>query len=274
MRLGIFARTFPGGDPARVLGEVRASGYAVAQFNLACAGLPSMPDEVSQAVVDRIGEAAASADVELVALSGTYNMIHPDPAERSTGLARLRVVLGAARALGIGLVTLCTGTRDERDQWRGHPDNATPLAWADLCREMTFALDLADELGVDLGIEPEQANVVASADDARRLIAQMGSPRLRVVLDPANLFERADRAMARDIVARASELLADRIAMAHAKDRDEFGRFVAAGSGVVDFADFVARLRAAGFSGPLVTHGLAPEEAPSVATFLAGLLRA
>jgi len=59
--------------------------------------------------------------------------------------------------------------------------------------------------------------------------------------------------------------------MAHAKDRFADGRFATAGKGVVDFADFVARLKAAGFDGPLVTHGLAAEEAPGVARFLKGL---
>ncbi len=107
-----------------------------------------------------------------------------------------------------------------------------------------------------------------SAADARRLIGEMGSRRLRIVLDPANLFERAGRADARRIVAEAVETAGDAIAMAHAKDRDAAGAFVTAGTGVVDFPDFIARLRAVGFDGPLVTHGLAAGEAPGVAAFL------
>lgn len=78
--------------------------------------------------------------------------------------------------------------------------------------------------------------------------------------------------MRRDVIARAVDLLADRIAMAHAKDRHADGSFATAGQGVVDFADFLARLRAAGFDGDLVTHGLAAAEAPGVAAFLRGLL--
>ena len=63
-------------------------------------------------------------------------------------------------------------------------------------------------------------------------------------------------------MAEAIDLLGDRIAMAHAKDRAADGSFTTVGKGVVDFPDFVARLRAAGFDGPLVTHGLTAEEAP------------
>ena len=70
----------------------------------------------------------------------------------------------------------------------------------------------------------------------------------------------------------AIERTAGHVAMAHAKDRFADGRFATAGQGVVDFADFIARLEASGFDGPLVTHGLSAGEAPGVARFLQGLL--
>ena len=60
--------------------------------------------------------------------------------------------------------------------------------------------------------------------------------------------------------------------MAHAKDRFADGRFATAGQGIVDFADFIARLKATEFDGPLVTHGLSAKEAPGVARFLKELV--
>lgn len=272
MRLGIFAKTFAavGAEPS--LQAVAAAGYAGAQFNLACLGLPSMPDTIDAETAASIGAASRATGVTIEAVSGTYNMIHPDPAVRRQGLARLEVLCAATPAMGTRLVTLCTGTRDAEDQWRFHPDNATPEAWRDLSTEMAKALEIAETHGVDLGIEPELANVVASAADARRLIAAMGSRRLRVVLDPANLFEVAEPTERRRLVDEAIDLLAGDIAMAHAKDRDPQGGFIAAGSGVIDFPHFVARLRSAGFAGPLVTHGLSEAEAKGVAVFLRGVL--
>ncbi|OBQ87762.1 sugar phosphate isomerase/epimerase family protein [Mesorhizobium sp. WSM3873] len=272
MQVGVFAKTFPGGEPAGVLAAVREAGFAVTQFNLACAGLPSMPDDVPDEAIRTIDAAAKASGVGLVALSGTYNMAHPDSRVRDDGLRRLGVVIEAAARLSIPLVTLCTGTRNAEDQWAHHPDNADPSAWADIAREMEKALQLAERHGVDLGIEPEQANIVTSADDAVQLISEMGSNRLRIVLDPANLFERANADEARGIVAEAVERTAGHVSLAHAKDRFADGRFATAGQGVVDFDDFVARLRATGFDGPLVTHGLSAEEAPRVARFLKGLM--
>ncbi|WP_296747517.1 sugar phosphate isomerase/epimerase [Mesorhizobium sp.] len=272
MQVGVFAKTFAGSEPAGVLAAVRDAGFAATQFNLACAGLPSMPDSVPDAAIRAIEAASRHSGIGLAALSGTYNMAHPDQNVRDDGVRRLAVVIEAAAKLSIPLVTLCTGTRNAEDQWAHHPDNADPSAWADMAREMEKALRLAEHHGVDLGIEPEQANIVTSADDAVRLIAEMGSKRLRVVLDPANLFEKASSDDARAIVTKAIERTAGHVALAHAKDRYADGRFATAGQGVVDFADFVGRLKATGFDGPLVTHGLSADEAPGVARFLKGLV--
>lgn len=269
MRLGIFAKTFAGTDPLTVLQAAKDAGYASVQYNMACSGMAAMPDALTDARAKAVAEASAATGVAIAAVSGTYNMIHPDHAVRATGLRRLGVLIDHAAAMGTGMVTLCTGTRDPEDQWRHHPDNALPESWRDLVEEMSKACALAEAKGVKLGIEPELANVIDGAAKARRLIDSLQSPAIAVVLDPANLFEVAPVEKQRDILSHAVDLLADRIAMAHAKDRDPSGGFVAAGTGVVDFPHFLNRLRAAGFEGDLVTHGLTATEAPGVAVFLA-----
>jgi sugar phosphate isomerase/epimerase len=271
MRLGIFAKTFAGADPLTVLQAANSAGYAAVQYNLACSGLPSMPDALTPDQIAAISQASAATEVAIAAVSGTYNMIHPDRAVRAAGLRRLSVLIDAADAMGTGMVTLCTGTRDPHDQWRHHADNTSPEAWRDLLDEMAKACALAEPRGIRLGIEPELANVIDGASRARVLIDTLQSPALAIVLDPANLFEVAPLATQRDIIARAVDVLADRIVMAHAKDRHPDGSFATAGEGVVDFPHFIGCLRGAGFDGDLVTHGLTAAEAPGVAAFLARL---
>ena len=271
MRLGIFAKTFAGADPFSVLTAARAAGYASVQYNMACSGLAALPDALSADQTGAVAQASRAVGVAIAAVSGTYNMIHPDPSVRAHGLRRLAVLIDHAAALGTGMVTLCTGTRDAQDQWRHHPDNASAEAFGDLLVEMGKACALAEARQVMLGIEPELANVIDSAARARLLIDTLQSPALAIVLDPANLFEVVPLSAQRDTIARAVDLLSDRIRMAHAKDRDAQGGFATAGQGVVDFAHFVACLQAAGFDGDLVTHGLTAAEAPGVAAFLARL---
>jgi sugar phosphate isomerase/epimerase len=264
MRLGIFAKTFPGSDPLTVLRAAKAAGYACVQYNMACSGLTSMPDEISDDTVNDIRNAVMETGVEIVALSATYNMIHPAMSVRENGLRSLGVLADAGRKLSIPLLTLCTGTRDAADQWRAHLDNNAPEAWRDLMSEMTKALKVAD--GLQLGVEPELSNVVNSAAKARALLDEFNTDRLRIVFDPANLFETPSDQHA--IIAEGLELLAPSIALVHAKDRNPVGDFVAAGTGVLDYPNFMAKLKKAGVTGPVITHGLAAQEATSVATFL------
>jgi sugar phosphate isomerase/epimerase len=251
-----------------VLAAAAAAGFSAVQYNMACSGLPSMPDAILDSAARAIRAAAQAARIEIVALSGTYNMIHPDPATRKRGQSRLEVLAATAPLLPTRLITLCTGTRDPEDQWRAHPANDAPAAWADLVASMETLIEIADRHDIDLGIEPELANVIDSAQKACRLIGEIRSPRLKIVLDPANLFETAALDVQRRILSNAIDLLADRMVMVHAKDRTPTGASTTAGKGVIDYPHFLSRLKGAGFDGPLVTHGLAASEASEVAGFL------
>jgi sugar phosphate isomerase/epimerase len=264
MRLGIFAKTFPGTDPLTVLRAAKAAGYDCVQYNMACSGLASMPEVISDEAVNHIRNAVAETGVEIVALSATYNMIHPELSVRENGLRSLDVLADAARKLSIPLLTLCTGTRDAQDQWRAHPDNDTPEAWRDLLSEMTKALHVTG--GVELGVEPELANVINSVAKARSLLEEMQTDRLRIVFDPANLFENQDEQQ--HVVLEGLEQLGAAIAIVHAKDRRADGKFVTAGTGILNYPAFLAGLYSAGFDGPIITHGLAAHEAANVAAFL------
>jgi sugar phosphate isomerase/epimerase len=272
MQLGIFAKTFDGTTPQMVLGAAARAGFNTVQYNMACSGLVSMPDVISEAHAEDIATAAKFQNVSIAAVSGTYNMVHPDKSVRDRGLARLEVLASRCRAMNTNMITLCTGTRDALDQWRYHPDNVSKGAWRDLISSMEAALSIAEQWEVELGIEPELANVVSSAEKAHQLISELRNPRIRIVLDAANLFERATLSEQHHLISSAIDQLGDRIAMAHAKDRAADGAFVAAGKGVVDYPYYLSRLAAARFIGPLVTHGLLAEEASDAAVFLRGVM--
>src|SRR5262249_50807603 len=160
-------------------------------------------------------QALAERDIHMAAVSGTFNMIHPDSQERQDGLSRLRVLALACRAMGTSIITLCTGTRDPHDMWRRHPDNDSPDAWHDLVASLRTALDLTEQSGVTLAFEPEVSNVVDSARKGRRLLDELGSPRLKVVMDAANLFHAGDLARMHGVLDEAFNLLGNDIVLAH-----------------------------------------------------------
>ena len=272
VRIGIFARTFARASPEGVFDALVGYGLGDTQFNMSVAGLSSLPDEIAPALADRVRVAAARRQIALAAVSGTFNMIHPDEEVRRDGLRRLGVMASACDRLGTSTVTLCTGTRDPQDMWRRHPDNARPEAWRDLLATMQGALETAEEHGVTLAFEPEVANVVDSAEKGRRLLDEMRSPRLKVVMDAANFFDARDPArrlsLSEEILEKAFELLGEDLLLAHAKDVNGSGEVVAVGKGDLDFDLYLKHLNEAGYGGPLVMHGLAEAEVEGSLAFL------
>lgn len=273
MQLGIFAKTFSGSEPDEVLSSVAKAGFKAAHYNWACSGLASMPDDIPEGYTQAVDTAARHHFVAIVGISATWNMAHPDPLVRKTGLARFDITAANAKRIGTRLITLCTGTRDKDDQWRYHPDNKTAEAWRDMISTMREAVVIADRHDVIIGIEPELANIVNNISATERLFSEISSPRLKLILDPANLFECAPVNEVKTLVDHALSKLGHRLAMAHAKDRNANGDFVAAGKGIVDFDHFIQSLKDAGFDGPLVTHGLTSEEAPEIGKSLSNLLQ-
>jgi sugar phosphate isomerase/epimerase len=273
MRLGIFAKTFPGEEPLPVLKAARDAGFASVQYNFACSGIGALPESVPQHVVQAIQSATAESGMAIAAVSATYNMIHPNLVAREKGRRSFRAIAAVAHDIGCDLLTVCTGSRDAEDQWRAHPDNDSNGAWDDLLTETDHLLAIADEFDVRIGVEPELANVISSARKARQFLDRMKNKRIGIVLDPANLFETEGAAEREKIINDAVGLLKNEIVMAHAKDRRADGSFAAAGNGVISFASFISSLQVSGFQGDLITHGLSAAEAKGVNAFLTNTLQ-
>ena len=273
--IGIFAKTFPRPTPEENLDAIRSHGLRVVQYNLACAGLPSLPDQVEPRLAQQIGAAAAARQITIAAVSGTFNMIDPISERRDFGVRRLGQLAGACALLGTKIITLCTGTRDSDDMWRGHPANSRPEAWADLLTTMEQALVIAEEYDLWLGIEPETANVVDTPAKARQLLNELCTPRLKIIIDPANLFHVDDLPHQRAILDAAFDLLGADMVLAHAKDIRVVGgtiHHVAAGTGELDYQHYLKLLRHT--SVPLIVHGLAEAEVASTLAFLRGAVAA
>lgn len=272
MKLGIFAKTFPGQTPQSVLEAAAKAGYACVQYNMACSDIGALPQIIEPGVANAVHVASKQTGVEIAAVSATYNMVHPEPATREAGRRSFSGIAAAASRMGVRLLTVCTGSCDAQDQWRYHPDNDSEVTWTKMCQEFEHLIEIAERHDILIGVEPELANVVSSAGRARKLIDSMGSPRIRIVLDAANLFEQTTPEGRRAVIERDVDVLADRIEMAHAKDRNADGSFATVGTGVIDFRHYLGVLERSGFAGNLVTHGLESHEAAGVAAFLQGIL--
>jgi sugar phosphate isomerase/epimerase len=276
MQIGIFARTFARPNLGELLSAIAQHGIGSVQFNFSCVGLPTLPHPIGSTLTNQIRQEFADHRLNLAAVSGTFNMIHPNVRVRHDGLRRFKELVGACAKMGAPVITLCTGTRDSENMWRRHPANDSPEAWSDLLASLSEVLPVAEANRITLGVEPEPNNVVASARKARRLLDELKSPCLKIVMDAANLFQVEDLPKMGEILDEAFDLLGGDIVIAHAKDIQLAGelRHVAAGKGLLDYDHYLARLYACGFAGPLVLHELEESEVAGSVAFLRGKLKA
>lgn len=239
-RFGVFAKTFTRPTLADVLDAVREHGYDCMQFNMACAGLPTLPASVPDSVVESI----LDSKVYDAATSGTFNIIDPDLARREQNLERLAVLARFCVAVDCPIITLCSGTRDPTDMWRAHPENSSTEAWREMIGSLEIALRFTEPYGIMLGIEPEPSNVISTAAKARRMLDEMQAPRLKIVMDGANIHEPLEQAF---------DLLCRDVALVHAKelaDRE------------MDWQVYFGLIDRCGYDGAVILHGFPEESLP------------
>ena len=272
MKIGVCTTDFAR-EPVRPLFErIRAIGFdcvqlsfdSVSESGFRADSQIEIPESVDPGVCALIRETAGRCSLGIAAVNGTFNMAHPDADVRREGVRRFEGFARAAKALGCGLVTLCSGTRSRVSLWTAGADNDGDAAWRDMADSMKAVCDTAAKYGLTLAIETEAGNIISTPERAARLLSEIGSPHLKMIMDCANLFHKgeAKRENARAVIGHAFDVFGPDVVLAHGKDILEGPEltFCAAGEGIVDFPYFAARLKALDYGGVMMLHGIGSEE--------------
>jgi sugar phosphate isomerase/epimerase len=212
--------------------------------------------------------------LRIAAVSGTFNAAMANTLELAESLRPLELLAGSCRWLDTRIITLCTGTCDLENMWRWHPNNVMRGVWKQLVIVMREVARIADRHEVIMAFEPELGNVVNSAIKARMLLDEVGSPLIKVVIDPANLIRPGDLPRMSEILDEAFEWLGPDIALAHAKEIAPDGRMgdIAPGKGVLDWDRYLGSLRRIKYNGALIMHGLPEQDVDEGLAFLRSTL--
>ena len=262
MQVGIMSGHFKRSSLAETLDAILDHDIRHLQFNWSSAQ-PSGPlANVIDQICPEILAQTRKREMVIAAVAGTVNMVHVDETKRQEGVDRLLMLIGACKHVGTSVIATCTGSRDSESMWRHHPDNRSKEAWTTLCSTLEKVLPAAEAAGVDIAFEPEINNVACDTRQSRRLIDEMSSPRLKVVMDAANIFGENDLSRMRDVLDEGFDLLGDYIAIAHGKDLDRGGDagHLAAGTGKLDYGHYVALLCQLPFDVPVILHGLSEDQ--------------
>lgn len=263
MEFGCFSPELRANAPGPLFEAAQRLGFTQMQFDFLSTRGEEMPEEIGLSELDSILACAKAANVEIVAVNGTFNMIDGDAARLDTYIRRFAQIARAAAHLGAKVVTLCTGSRSPEGMWRHDPRTADESNWAPLLRTTEQLLPIAQRHGLILGVEPEPTNVIDSPKKARRYLDEMQSKHLKIIMDCANLFApgTAQLKLVRPTLQEAFDLLGGDIALAHGKDVCEGpeASFSYPGNGIVDYSMYFSLLAQSGYTGGLILHGIKNE---------------
>jgi sugar phosphate isomerase/epimerase len=280
MKVGLCTTDFPRVQTVeRLFSRIRRAGYDQVQFNFASIGIEDMPESVSADLIGRIRRSCDDNGLDIVAINATFNLIDPDqgrlrgehaplPGDRRgepcAGLPDPDLMHRYARSAGqCGAIIRI---------------NALEASFQALCANMEPLLPIADRYGLYLGIETEAANVAATPQRSRRLLDTLGSPRVKIVMDGANVFQpgQAHPDLAPAVLQNAFDVLGKDVILAHGKDiaASPGIRFATPGRGIIDYDLFLALLRKIGYEGGMILHGIQDEaDIPACAAWMKDLIR-
>jgi sugar phosphate isomerase/epimerase len=201
-----------------------------------------------------IAAAYRSAGISIHSLGVYTNLIHPDEAERKQNLEYFEDMMKIAVAMGVRYLITEAG--------HYHPEGPAPAVayhfqeevWKRTVATGKQLAARAAKYGVTVLLEPFFRGFFASAKRTRLFLEEVKSPRIRALLDPANILEIND-------LEEMFDQLSPWIDCLHAKDRKlhvDWG--VPAGQGDLDYPKFVKLAAQQTPHAPLILEYVGPND--------------
>lgn len=207
---------------------------------------------VNEAECRRIAHAYRSRGLEIQALGVYANLIEPDEAARERNLQYFAEMLRIARAMGVGMLLTECGSILVPGKGRDLSASLDERAWPRLLDMVRRLIPLAEEHEATIAVEPYFQDLLGSATAVRYFLEEIDHPRVRALLDPANLLPH-------NTLDEMFDALAPHIVALHAKDRKlHVTKGVAAGEGDLDYRRYLALARERCPDVPLVLEYVNP----------------
>lgn len=151
------------------------------------------------------------------AVLGCYlNLANPDATQLKAIQEKYKANIRFAAHLGAGVVGTETGAPNVEYKFEEACWNEESLQI--FIRNLRPVVKYAEQMGVLMAIEPVVRHIVCNPVRARRVLDEIASPNLRIILDPVNLLESYNYEKQDEIIDEAIELLGKDVAVLHVKD--------------------------------------------------------
>ena len=189
MRLGVVGLL-----PADFRDIARRHLAAIAGLGLTGAGSHAPGQILGEVTPDQCARARAvfeEAGIDLVQFGIGYSecLFHPDPAVRSGLLDTIGRGIEVSAALGAHFCLIRTGSLNPAGSYAPSPENHRPGCRPRLLESLRRVAAKAEDEGVTVVVETHLLTIMDSPETNASVLAEVGSERLRVVMDCANHFQ-------------------------------------------------------------------------------------
>lgn len=201
--------------------------------------------------------------ISIVGLSGYTNLMNPNLQKREEKLSQLEKMIDLCPAYGTRYIATETGSLHPTNAWRDYDGNRSPEAWGELLQIVDRLRNRAVKNGAVLLIEGFALNVLASAEQASRMMEQLGTKGLGLIMDPFNYLKESDLSKQPEVMNQIFDHIEPYCPIAHAKDTlyDEQGFTTPqVGAGQADWDEYASLLKRRMPDIPLILEHAKPEE--------------
>ena len=218
MRLGIVGLC---GDFRTLTSEqienIKALEFTGLSFHFPSAEIPSVPPEACTRCVEML----ETAELDLVQFGITYNecLFHPDSAVREAAIESVQRGMATATALNARHYLFRPGSLNPDGAWTSHRDNYLPESMERLIETLKPIAEHAEQHELTLVMETHAVSIMDSPETCRDIVEQVGSERLRIVMDFVNHFQTLRQVYdSEDRLNHIFDVMGPVAPMAHIKD--------------------------------------------------------
>ncbi len=214
-----------------------------------------------------IAHAYRSRGLAIHSLGVYTNLIHGDAAERRANLAYFESMMKAGKEMGVRTLITEAGHYEPEGPVPGVAHHFQEEVWMRMLTTIRQLAELAERHDATVLMEPFFGGFLASAKRTRVFLQEVNSPRVRALLDPANLLEVDD-------LEEMFDQLTPWIDCLHAKDRKlHVDQGVAAGQGDLDYREFVSLAVRRTPRVPLILEYVGPDDYEQALQYLQKAMR-
>lgn len=220
MNIGIRLHDTAPGSLRERLRFARAQGFSCAHVALSKVvdgfAMEEAPEKLTDAYAAAVRQDFEDAGMECAVLGCYLNLADPDRERRERTQEIYKAHLRFAAKIGAGVVG--TETYANPESRFAEPAPESEEAFRLFMDGLEPVVRCAEETGAVLAVEPVWSHIISTPERARRMLDQLPSDHLRIILDAVNLIAPEQAGRAEEIIRNAVSLLRDRVRVLHMKD--------------------------------------------------------